>query len=104
MSYHDSVNNTELAKINQLQQEIEELNQQNGTFNLINNPFLGKKYYEIYPTREDTQNGTLQEMILYKHPRNNINCAAYVAIVSALPETGNFNLIYKEADTSIYYY
>ena len=41
-------------------------------------------------------------MILYTHPRNGVNCAAYVKVVDNLPDIGNFNLIYKESD--IYYY
>lgn len=102
-AYHDIEKNQDLAKINQLQNQIAKYNKAQGTFQFIKNSNQGKKYYGIYPTEETrTTTDGFQEMILYTHPRNGVNCAAYVKVVDNLPDVGNFNLVYKEGNT--YYY
>lgn len=108
LSYHNAEDeNSELYKINELQKEIDDLINQNGKYQNPSpeNPNKDKrKYYGIYPT-DVINNNDIQEMIFYKHPRNNTTCAAYVKKVTELPEIGNFNLIYKEGDESqVYYY
>lgn len=92
MAYHQPNENNQ---IQQLEQEIADLEANDGTIDYNINLYYGSSYYEVYPTTED-------EMILYIHPRNNLVCAAYVENIQELPQVGNFNLIYKQ--NGQYYY
>ena len=85
------------AEIQNLQNDITELENQHGKMDKLNNPNYGREYYDIYPTVFE------EEMILYKHPRNNLICAAYVDNVNTLPNVGNFNLIYKNNNQYFYW-
>lgn len=91
--YHLKEDTTELGQIINLQNSIDELTKKHGTFdNKAINTHRGANYYGVYPAEIGN---TFQELVLYKHPRDSVNCAAYAAVVSKLPDVGNFNLIYK---------
>lgn len=92
-------NSSIMQQIQNIQNLIEELEKENYTFDTDPpyNSHYGAPYYGIYPTNSQ------DEMILYTHPRNNLVCAGYVQKVDELPDVGNFNLIYKNDDTYIYW-
>lgn len=109
--YNNEDESSELYDIESLQQEIEQLQAEHGTFN-ENVPRPSRNddhYYGIYPT-EEISTTDIQEMIIYTHPRTGMDAAAYVKIIDTsqseqLPDVGNFNLIYKVgADSQTYYY
>lgn len=110
LEYYNSEEGSNLSQITELENSIAALEDTDGNFINKNNPNQNTQYYEIYPDRTINEN-SLQEMVIYTHPRNGLVSAAYAKILNneTLPEVGNFNLLYKELKSNIeekdkYYY